>query len=33
MSAVARKFSAYLRDHSPADLERELGIGPGDFME
>ncbi|WP_322761669.1 response regulator transcription factor [Frankia sp. Cr2] len=33
MSLVARKFSDYLRDHSPADLERELGIGSGDLME
>ncbi|WP_239330963.1 MULTISPECIES: response regulator transcription factor [unclassified Frankia] len=33
MSVVARKFRDYLREHSPADLERELGIGSGDLME
>lgn len=30
--AVARKFSDYLRTHSMADLERLLGIGPGDLL-
>lgn len=32
MSAVAAKFADYLRTHSPADLERELGLAPGDLM-
>lgn len=32
MSAVAVKLAHYLREHSPADLERELGLGPGDLM-
>lgn len=33
MSAVVIKFASFLATHSPADLERELGIGPGDLME
>ncbi|CAO5151421.1 putative Transcriptional regulatory protein LnrK [Frankia sp. AiPs1] len=32
MSTVAAKFADYLRTHSPADLERELGLAPGDLM-
>lgn len=32
MAEVNRKFAAYLRDHSPADLERLLGVGPGDLL-
>ena len=30
---VAHKFSEYLVSHSPADLERMLGIGPGDVLD
>ncbi|MFJ5231115.1 response regulator [Kitasatospora sp. NPDC088391] len=33
MAAVTAKFAAFLRDHSPADLERHLGIAPGDVLE
>lgn len=33
MSEVARKFAAYLSTHSPADLERTLGLGPGDLLD
>lgn len=33
MSGVNDKFAEFLRDHSPADLERHLGIAPGDVME
>jgi two-component system nitrate/nitrite response regulator NarL len=33
MSVVTTKFSDYLRDHSPADLERQLGIAPGDVLD
>ncbi len=32
MAVVTNKFAAFLRDHSPADLERQLGIGPGDLL-
>ncbi|MGW4695062.1 LuxR C-terminal-related transcriptional regulator [Kitasatospora cineracea] len=32
MSVVTAKFADFLRDHSPADLERELGLGPGDLL-
>lgn len=32
MSAVTRKFADYLAHHSPADLERELGLGSGDLL-
>lgn len=28
---VSRKFAGFLRDHSPADLERLLGLEPGDI--
>jgi len=31
MAEVNRKFADYLRDHSPADLERLLGVGLGDL--
>lgn len=31
MAEVNRKFADYLRDHSPADLERLLGVGQGDL--
>ncbi len=31
MGEVNRKFADYLQDHSPADLERMLGVGPGDL--
>ncbi len=31
MSEVNRKFASYLRDHSPADLERLLGVGREDL--
>ncbi|MFF2817933.1 LuxR C-terminal-related transcriptional regulator [Kitasatospora cineracea] len=33
MSVVTAKFADFLRDHSPADLERELGLGPGDLLD
>lgn len=33
MAAVNAKFAEFLRDHSPADLERYLGIAPGDVLE
>ena len=33
MAEVTRRFSEYLREHSAADLERLLGIGPGDLLE
>lgn len=32
-SAVARKYSGFLRAHSPADLERMLGLEPVDLVE
>ncbi|WP_374929072.1 response regulator [Kytococcus sedentarius] len=32
MSAVAGKFAEHLRDTSPADLERALGLSPGDLL-
>jgi len=32
-AAVARKFAGFLRDHSPADLERLLGLDPGDLVD
>jgi DNA-binding NarL/FixJ family response regulator len=33
MSQVNRRFSEYLLDHSAADLERLLGVGPGDLLD
>lgn len=30
---VARKFAGFLREHSPADLERLLGLEPGDLVD
>lgn len=33
MAVVTAKFAEFLRDHSPADLERELGLGPGDLLD
>lgn len=33
MRGVSTKFVDYLRTHSPADLERHLGIGPGDLLD
>jgi DNA-binding NarL/FixJ family response regulator len=33
MSEVNRRFAEYLRDHSAADLERLLGVGPGDLLD
>lgn len=33
MAAVTGKFAEFLRDHSAADLERHLGIAPGDVLE
>ncbi len=33
MTATTRKFAAYLADASPADLERHLGLGPGDLID
>lgn len=32
MSDVTQQFADYLATHSEADLERQLGIGPGDLM-
>lgn len=32
-AAVARKYATFLRDHSPADLERLLGLEPVDLVE
>jgi DNA-binding NarL/FixJ family response regulator len=32
MAVVSAKFADFLRDHSAADLERELGIAPGDVL-
>ena len=32
MAVVTAKFADFLRDHSAADLERELGLGPGDLL-
>lgn len=32
MAEVNRRFADFLADHSPADLERMLGIGPGDLL-
>lgn len=32
-AAVARKYAAFLRDHSAADLERLLGLEPVDLTE
>ncbi|WP_406832835.1 response regulator transcription factor [Pedococcus sp. KACC 23699] len=33
MAEVTRRFSAYLLEHSAADLERLLGVGPGDLLD
>jgi DNA-binding NarL/FixJ family response regulator len=33
MDGVKAKFAAYLRDHSPADLERYLGLEPADLID
>jgi DNA-binding NarL/FixJ family response regulator len=33
MELIVAKFAAYLREHSPADLERLLGLGPGDVFD
>nr|WP_205625509.1 LuxR C-terminal-related transcriptional regulator [Actinomadura atramentaria] len=33
MDGVKAKFAAYLRDHSPADLERALGLEPLDITD
>lgn len=33
MSEVTKRFSAYLCDHSAADLERHLGVGEGDLLD
>jgi two-component system nitrate/nitrite response regulator NarL len=32
-AAVARKYASFLRDHSPADLERLLGLEPVDLTD
>lgn len=32
-SIIARKFAEFLHNHSPADLERLLGLEPGDLVE
>ncbi|WP_375503087.1 LuxR C-terminal-related transcriptional regulator [uncultured Jatrophihabitans sp.] len=33
MAKATSRFAEYLRTHSPADLERRLGIGPGDLLD
>jgi DNA-binding NarL/FixJ family response regulator len=33
MELIVAKFAEYLREHSPADLERLLGLGPGDVFD
>ncbi|MEW1995758.1 LuxR C-terminal-related transcriptional regulator [Streptomyces coelicoflavus] len=33
MDGVKQKFAAYLRDHSPADLEHYLGLEPSDLVD
>ena len=33
MAVVTAKFADFLRNHSPADLERHLGIAPGDILD
>lgn len=33
MATVTAKFADFLRDHSAADLERHLGIAPGDVLD
>ncbi|WP_432978199.1 response regulator [Dactylosporangium sp. CA-233914] len=33
MSIVTARFAQFLRDHSAADLERHLGLGPGDLLD
>jgi DNA-binding NarL/FixJ family response regulator len=33
MQKVSEKFAEYLRDHSPADLERHLGLEPADLTD
>ena len=33
MSEVTQRFAEYLRHHSAADLERHLGVGPGDLLD
>lgn len=33
MAEVTRMFADYLREHSPADLERHLGVGEGDVLD
>ncbi|GAA1902785.1 response regulator transcription factor [Lapillicoccus jejuensis] len=33
MAEVTRLFADYLREHSPADLERHLGVGEGDVLD
>ena len=32
-SIIAKKFAEFLHDHSPADLERLLGLEPGDLVD
>jgi DNA-binding NarL/FixJ family response regulator len=33
MAVVTAKFADFLRDHSAADLERLLGLAPGDLLD
>ena len=33
MAEVSKKFTDFLATHSPADLERALGVGPGDLLD
>lgn len=33
MQKVTEKFAEYLRDHSPADLERHLGLDPAELLD
>jgi DNA-binding NarL/FixJ family response regulator len=32
LSEIGQRFADYLRHHSAADLERHLGVGPGDVL-
>lgn len=33
MGEVSKRFADFLRDHSPADLEKYLGVGVGDLLD
>jgi DNA-binding NarL/FixJ family response regulator len=32
LAEIGQRFAEYLRHHSAADLERQLGVGPGDLL-